>query len=121
MDAGELTRILDELQGRLDGPAKYVFELTVRQVVIEAWVPLVVLVVALVTFGLSTLTLWMHERRCPSKTCEHFMWLCAFGTAAGSLLVAGGAGVLFVIDGLPRLLNPEYAALERLLSLVVPA
>lgn len=120
MDAADLTRLLDELQARLDGPARYVFELTIRQVIIEAWVPLALTLLSLVVFALAAGLLVVHTARCPGKECRHDSATCLFVLAGFAVLVAPATGAWFAIAGLPKLLNPEYAALERILRLVVP-
>lgn len=120
MNSDEIIRILDELQTRLDGPARYIFELTVKQVIIEAWVPLAVGVVAAFSLIGSAFVAILHDRHCTVKQCEH--WPIYFGLLGGGLSVIAAAVSLgwFVITGIPKMMNPEYAALERILQLVIP-
>ncbi len=108
MNADDIARILDELQQRLDGPARYLFDITIRQVLIEALIPWVCLVPALIIFVLTYRR--VHDWDDPTTA---GVFALILGIAVGLSLVTG-------VSTLPHLLNPEYAALERLLSLVVP-
>jgi hypothetical protein len=125
MTAEELARLLDELAGRLEGPARYLFDLTVRQVVIEAVTGLITAAVLLVTatiVGVITRRTWVHKvqkweaddySRRPDIVDHLFMPVVGIGVA---LFVAW----LFAMSAVTSLLNPEFAALSRLLSVLKP-
>ena len=114
MDASDLARILDELQSRLSGPAKYAFDLVVRQVVIEGAASLLFGVGAITVAAIGML-LFVRNRW--GDEFDRFMALVIGGLFAG---IGSLAGLALIYNGLLFFLNPEYAALQRLLSLVVP-
>jgi len=130
MNADELTRLLDDLTSRLEGPARYAFDLLVRQMAIEG-VGFAVIGVALLVIGAVvwrrgsgwSAEIWRDERAKYEKSSGY-----GYPDRFESVLVRLGSGalsgflwlvaMLFGWAALTRLLNPEYAALERLLTLL---
>jgi uncharacterized integral membrane protein len=123
MNADQIAEVLDELQARLSGPAAYAFGLVVRQVAIEGAINIAFAVVGLVV----TLLIFRFSGRCLKAVrtehdkypmgSEEFPLLAFLGAAALGglvLLMTLGCGA----NAAKFLLNPEYAALERLLSLI---
>jgi ElaB/YqjD/DUF883 family membrane-anchored ribosome-binding protein len=151
MTADDLARLLDELQRRLDGPARYAFDLVVRQVVIESVVALATCLlvlslcasVAYVTYRIlktnhsfSVLryqtALKAHEDKEAAGEGYSAYWKFdyvdppdPFSALAigGALAIILGLIALFAVGfgatAVIHLLNPEYAALERVIQLIV--
>lgn len=109
MNAEQLIQLLDELMRRLDGPAKYVFELSVRQVVVGGILDIglaIALAIAIPTVGRRIMR---AERKYEG------------GSPIFSVVVIGIACVLVVlltIDGVSHLLNPEWYAIKDILGLI---
>ncbi len=116
MTADEFTKLLDELQQRLQGPSAHVFELAVRQVVIQS-------VVVLVLFAAVTVAVAVIGPRVYRWAQEGDSY-----SDRGLIVVLGGTGAAFVwgvlgylaVVGLIALLNPEYAALRDILGSLKP-
>lgn len=109
MNADEVTRLLDELATRLEGPARYAFDLAVRQVFIEgvAWVIVGSIIAAV---GLVAIAAALRSE---SDDDGPFMALILGGAAfIGGLLATVFAGLV------DRALNPEWAALMRLVDTI---
>jgi hypothetical protein len=121
MTADELIRLLDELATRLEGPAKYTFDLAARQVVIEALLPWGVLSVALVVGVIAGAIAGVSAYKYPDAYEGPAVWI----RASGVIVVIGAASVgvcalLFGLLRLPNLLNPEWAALQRIITTLKP-
>lgn len=117
MDAAEITRLLDELGGRLEGPARYVFDLTVRQVVLEGFVAVTVLIVGLVLVSVAGVT----ARNGPVEDATGDLTLrglIAVVLGLISIFFLFGGAITTLDGGLLKIANPEYAALERLIDLI---
>ena len=120
MNPDDLARFLDELGERLGPTGEYVFALTVRQVFAEAIFGLVMLLLFGILGVLVMRWAWPGDGK----------WFDRDGdpTKATLVVFAGGclvfiALMLFVLVGktiFTTLINPEYAALERLIALVNP-
>ena len=115
MNADELVRLLDELAVRLDGPARYTFELVVRQVYIEA-----------VVWGLFGLLLIVPLATIPrairwSNGGDQYsdrgfaVWFYIVPVVLGALL-----GAILVGISLIKVFNPEFAALQRIAGMLMP-
>ena len=116
MTADELARILDELGQRLGPTGEYVFALAVRQVYIDALIGLGVfaalLVIGLVAF--RPIYRWAEDGN--SYGDRGIVAILAGVFWALAVLMTGLNALFF--DGLPSLLNPEYAALRDLLGTI---
>lgn len=139
MDSNEIIRLLDEVSVRLEGPAKYTFELVARRVAVEGLVAtlggaviLVGLVVA-ITIG-ARLSVAKYRRDYknweervgddefkrsltykydkPDLDGYAFSWfIVAIPSAIVGFFLVGS-----ILSGLIKLLTPEYAAIERVMS-----
>lgn len=118
MNADEIVRLLDDLAARLEGPARYTFELVVRQVFLEGVIWSVAATVGLVVaiLGVPWLFRWYKYGG------EGYSNMRDIPATLGvvTLLVIAGACVLLFGKSALLLLNPEYAALERIAGLLVP-
>lgn len=114
MNADDITRMMDELATRLEGPARYAFELVVRQVVVEgviAWLAVAAIAAALLIAVRLTTPHW-HEESCRHDSGGLGVLACLGLSIA--LALVGSYAVLHLAD----VLNPEYAAITRLLDMV---
>lgn len=115
MTADQLTQLLNDLQDRLNGPAKYIFDLTMRQVVIEAIATLIGVILITLVVGIG----WRIGLRAIRKEdTDDLDFLLMFGGIFTGI-AAIVAGVL-TFQAVTVLLNPEYAALARIINLVIP-
>ena len=115
MNADELAKILDELGQRLGPTGEYVFALAVRQAYIEGWT----FVGVAVLFGLATLVGVIGSavsivRRPSDKDAGYYGAVVAMVSGLGFVI----ASAFFFAYGLPKLLNPEYAALRDLIGTI---
>jgi zinc transporter ZupT len=117
--ADELARILDDLGERLGPTGERVFELTIRYVITDAIVGLVFGVVILTTLFL----LWrwgIHRVAALSDNDREFATVMG-GVIGGGISLLVGAYALYLIGtNAVRLLNPEFAALQKLVEAVKP-
>jgi hypothetical protein len=118
VDADEILTLLDELQRRMDGPARYVFELSVRHVWTSALMGVVFGAICIIV-GLFVIRLvwrryssWKPDANLYSSNDRDIP------TVMLSALIALGAYI--AATDLIRLLNPEYTALVELIEKVVP-
>ena len=115
MNAEELAKILDELGERLGPTGEYVFSLAVRQVTLEGWflfVPLVFIGLVFLATAIGIVVAWLRDKISASSESD------AFFVAA----LCGIMGVLFWFIShmsLIKILNPEWAALEKILEKVI--
>ena len=126
MTPEQIIQLLDELQRRLDGPGRYVFELAIRQVVIESVVSW--LVVAALG-GLTVFCAW-HLRRASKLEDEKGTYssdgdkIFMYGLiGALSAMISGlifFIALIFAIGSAANLLNPEWAALTKILNSIRP-
>lgn len=108
MTADQIIQLLDELARRLDGPAKYVFELAVRQSVIQGAIPWIVA-------ALSLPLAFVTARRVAD-------WEEVDMPAVVSL-IAGAFGIVSLVASLislDHLLNPEWVALNTIVDTLKP-
>jgi len=116
----ELIRVLDELQRRLDGPARQAFDLTVGRIVLEGLLGLIVgLLVAAVACAMFVVSRRLYLAYLADRDHLSSKDLGSFVAAIGGMLV-GLVAAFFVHSALLKLLSPGYAAMERLLVLLVP-
>ena len=130
MNAEELTTLLDEMASWLEGPALYAYELVVRQLFLEGvlWFTggAVVMVGVGVTIYVAARFSWRRWNKAFADAgdyqgkpdpFDYFLSWGLFLLAAAVIVIGVGAES---ITKLLWLLNPEYAALERLISVVTP-
>ena len=114
MNADDLAKILDELGQRLGPTGEYVVQLAVRQVYVEAIVTIVataLLAVAGLVVG-PRIYRW-YEADEPYGIRE--MPTLVVGLLFPIAMLVGITGTLIAI---PRLLNPEYAALRDIIGAI---
>lgn len=113
MNPEDVGRVLDELGERIGPAGEYAWQLTVRQVVIDAalWGALGLFLVAL---GIFTFALLRRNDR--EADVENRLGLGnALGLTAWALL----PGLIVVVTVGTTILNPEYHAMMRLLDRLV--
>ena len=121
MTADELTKLLDELQQRLQGPAKYVFDLAVKQAIINGALPFVFAAVMLVVFVVTVLLGLLVARGIPEGQFEEGddprVWIVmGFWSASVIATILGVVALAVGLAGLSNLLNPEWAALQTIIT-----
>lgn len=108
MNSDDIIRILDELGERLGPAGQRVFELAVRQVFVNG------ITVSILLIGYLVLGWFLWRKYHESQPTEDIGWF--IGTVlyaiVGLVLITGA---IFYI---PAMLNPEYAALRELLTMV---
>jgi hypothetical protein len=126
MTADQIIQLLDQLQERLNGPARYVFDLAVRQVIIEGIVPWLMLVPVLIGFAVMVITarkaLRAEKETGSFSSDSDRIFFISMGTIVGLVFTGGGTflTLIFAIASLPNLLNPEWAALARIINTIKP-
>lgn len=121
MTADELGKILDELGQRLGPTGQHVFQLAVRQIIIEGIIGLiagVVLVVLSVELWRKGKT-WILSRETNSYSDDALDKGMPIGFMSLGLAFPFGFGLFLVYGALTTLTNPEYAALRDILSRIV--
>lgn len=117
MSPDDLSKILDELGQRLGPAGGHVFELAVRQAIIDGVMSLVGGVVYLAAFLVGVVLAVRITRRPASSDRDDFV---TREMAPVLFLLVGGIGALVAavcaLGGLSTLLNPEYAAIRDLLE-----
>ena len=110
MSETEILSLLDGLATRLEGPARYAFDLAVRFQIVNAVIGLVFGILLLVLPPAATI---LGRRRMRGDARE-------FATMVGGLLsgLAVLIGLAFVGVNIVSLLNPEYRALMGLIGTV---
>lgn len=131
MNPDDLARILDELGKRLGPAGEHVFELAIRQVVIDAvitlaWAVPLLIATAITTYlvGRWTIGAYRKEKAEEDPRAYHSVdvfpyalsWLLAGLIIVCIVIVAGTA----LVYNLSRILNPEYAAIRDILNAVHP-
>ena len=116
MNADEVVRLLDQLAVRLEGPARYAFELVTRQVFTEAivWSITGTAGVVVAILGIPWFFRWYKAGGEGYSNMRDIP--ATFGVIG--LAFVGAAGALFMAANAIVLLNPEYAALERIAGLL---
>jgi hypothetical protein len=119
VNATEIISILDELQDRLNGPAKYIFELTVRQVYISSFVELTASIVAILVslFIINRVYNWYNQPRKNAYDDDRIVGFVAVVIPASIVCVGG---FLLIAVSLVSLLNPEHPALMNILEAINP-
>jgi hypothetical protein len=109
----DIAKILDDLGQRLGPTGERVFALAVRQVTVEAvvWLALCVAIPVLLWIVTAVSVRWLSARD-PSDADA------ALGMLGLFAVIATIGGVLLGAHYLIVLLNPEYAALEKLLGAI---
>jgi hypothetical protein len=115
VDADEIGRILDEIGERIGPAGEYAFQLAVRQVFIDGAIATIGGVALLVTAVGGGLLIWRLSENAASVDRP---FARGFGFAAATAILLGG--FVFLSMGAAQLLNPEYHAMMRLLSRLVP-
>jgi heme/copper-type cytochrome/quinol oxidase subunit 2 len=123
MTADEILRLLDELGARLEGPGRYVFDLTVRQVVVGGILGLVVgIALWVVVLAMVVMIIVLIRRYEETENKKSYYDSDNDGIAASLLVVLALVVALFAtavtFTSLMSLLNPEYTALANLVSLI---
>jgi Ca2+/Na+ antiporter len=124
MTADEIIRLLDELQRRLDGPGRYVFDLAVRQVFLDGVLSLVVGLVLLLAAAFALRWSYRTHTRDVEANKERD-WMHTHSSESPFFVAIGGivAAVLCAMAlraALTNLLNPEWAALTRIIETLKP-
>jgi hypothetical protein len=112
MDPEEVIRLLDALDTRLGPTGRYIFDLAVRQVYIEA--ALGVILLGLVALGSAILGRWLYrwvEADSYGGGREYLAYIL-YLTVGGLAVVLAGIAVGHIVPAL----NPEYAAIRDILS-----
>lgn len=110
MDTDEILKILDELGQRLTPAGKYVFELAIRQQVIDGVYSLVV--------GITFIVIGLALYRWGSRNNKDW----EIPSPANLSMIAGpvilGIAVIFLLTSefATKIFNPEYAALRDLIK-----
>lgn len=130
MHPEDVARILDDLGQRLGPAGEYVFGLAVRQAFIDGilgtlvGVGLFVGVLVIAVIGARHIRIeWARKcAQADSYSSADPVLGVGFPAAIGGLVLAlpGGFAVVQLLVALPKLLNPEYAALMDILSRIVP-
>lgn len=115
MNPEDVGKILDEIGERIGPAGEFAWQLTVRQVVIEGWVFGIVGVVALFVVVGSIYGMLRNLGDESSVDREFVAFFCSVG-----LGIFGLVALIMVIASVPKLLNPEYHAMVRLLERIVP-
>lgn len=118
MDAEELSRLLDELGRRIGPTGEYVWQLAIRQVVIDS---IAGMIFGTILLAVSAVTVVMTRRYVVKHADDHYFDAMFAWFFSGILWVsAGGFGLMLVGINITRLLNPEYSALRDLLERIIP-
>lgn len=127
MTADQIIELLDALKERLDGPGRYIFDLAVRQVIIEAFIAW--LLVAVLGVGLAILIITARkalraERSDDYRSRSESDRIFFVGRFTLLGLVFTGLAffvcLVYAVSALPNLLNPEWAALARIINAIKP-
>ena len=107
------TEAIKELASALKVPAEHVYQILVKQQVVEGIVNLIVVIILLLlTTGLS---FWAYKAFDEDSEAQ-------FAAALISLLIVGILFIIFTVtffsEGLPHWLNPEYGALKEILEAI---
>lgn len=118
MNPDDIARILDDLGERIGPAGEYVFALAVRQVYIDGVLNIglgLLCIPVAVVVGLVCWRSWRSASTQGYGAPDPFIYLM-FG---GSAVVAALILALFAFaSGLPKLLNPEYAAIRDILGAI---
>lgn len=118
MNPEDVGRVLDEIGERIGPAGEYAWQLTVRQVVIDAalWGALGLFSLVLTTFLFVAIRRNDREAIARGDTNDLFGWGGALGITGLALIPA----LALIIWPGSMLLNPEYHAMTRLLERLVP-
>lgn len=115
MTPDDFISFLDAIGERLTGPSAHVWELVVRQVVAESLIKgaieLIVLIIGIVIVTIISRAILRSTHDGEDKA-------FAFGLVGISVTFAGGLIVTDLSSNLIHLLNPEYAAIERIVNVL---
>ena len=115
MTAEEISQILDELGERLGPAGSRLFELAIRQVYIDGFLSLAL---TLATIAAWVIALPKVYRWAMDEVGEYGMNDRGFVAVIGGFLafvVTVGVAAM-ALSSIPAMLNPEYAAIRKLLS-----
>lgn len=115
MTREEIVLLLDELGERLDGPARYAFDLALRQVYVQAVMWVVVLAVIAV---FAAVFLWWIYRKAQRDDDPYSEWIIPLVMGSVLAVVILPVAAVYALSKVAQaLLNPEWAALQSLLDL----
>ena len=123
MDSSDFIEIIDELGQRLEGPARHLFELAVRQVYVDFFLAFGCFVIAF-TAAIVVIPKALRARReLIKQRPSYFDMLSAaptwFFAALGTGIAAFATGIWF-ITVVGSVLNPEWAAISKIAYSVLP-
>jgi len=114
MNPDDLARILDELGRRLGPAGEHVFALAVRQVYIDAAIAMVFLSIPLVVLAATARRVY-HWQQDGDSYSDREITTIFYVVGLGVWI---GLALLYAFIVVPRLLNPEYAAIQNLLRAI---
>jgi hypothetical protein len=129
MNPEDVGRILDEIGERIGPAGSHVFELAIRQAIIDGSASLVagviLIVVAVWAFRRARTAIYRKPEPDPNRgtyysstdKMDEYFPMGGVAAATGIVFILG---IWTVYDGVTSLLNPEYAAIRDLLSRLVP-
>jgi len=117
VSADDIIRLLESLAERLTPPARHVWDLALRQMIIEGVLSAILAGIGLIGAGVAlvvVLRTFAGSRR-HEDYCDHDV-LYVLGSIAGA--IGGTFGLIFGSAAIAKLLNPEWAVLRMLAGLV---
>lgn len=114
MNADDLAKILDELGRRLGPTGSHVFELAMRQIVINASISIGAFVILLVIGLVAARPLYRWVQGNSTYGYRDMVAVVAVALYGITMLMV----TWFAVAGFANLLNPEYAAIRDLLGAV---
>jgi cellulose synthase/poly-beta-1,6-N-acetylglucosamine synthase-like glycosyltransferase len=112
MTPEQLTQFLDELGNRLGPTGSHVFDLAVRYQIISSCISILLALATAIMF--TALAKWIWKKREEMSDEDDIAVVSAIVCIAYPLLMM--IPVLFVFASMNRLLNPEYSAIQDILS-----
>lgn len=118
MSAAQLSALLDELQRRLEGPGKAVWDMTFRYTITNALLGIVVCGAILIAVPLVMRAIWRRSDGV-GRDIEDVVGvaLIACGVFYGLFALLA---VYFIYTDVLTLLNPDYATLRSIIETVKP-
>lgn len=113
MDSSDFIEIIDEIGKRLEGPARHVYELAIRQVYVDLFLTLTLFIGLSVVVVLLTRNLRKHDWDAIDMSFPALMTLVF---TAPALLVT----FVFLVLSIAAALNPEWAAIKMIARSIVP-